>query len=151
MFLYLVLRCRSRICVKGGGASEILPTFRNGVAAAAKIWASKLWWPGGGGTPRSAPDLGLLQYFSMQFSALVTDCIIPSVFVHSEAPDMTGKVVLLSGATYEMISYFNIFLNHLSRVLFLPRRFHLFDRKHGVRSHKVDLLSSDTRLLVTSA
>ena len=31
-----------------GGPAEILPTSRNGVAAAAKIWASK-WVAGGGG------------------------------------------------------------------------------------------------------
>ena len=46
-------RCGSRICLRGG-AAEILQTSRSGVAAAAKIWASK-WEVGGAGSPGSPP------------------------------------------------------------------------------------------------
>ena len=56
-YLYLELtghRCGSRICVRGG-PSEILPTSHSGVAAAAKIWASKLGGRGGARAPGGPP------------------------------------------------------------------------------------------------
>ena len=51
--------------MQGVGPSEILPTSRTGVTAAAKIWASKLGVGGGGPgpqgfhPPRSAPGLSV--------------------------------------------------------------------------------------------
>ena len=50
------IRCGSRICVRGGGPAEILPTLRSGVAVAAKFWASK-WGVRGGGPGPQAPPL----------------------------------------------------------------------------------------------
>ena len=56
-----------------GGGSEILPTSRSGVGAAAKIWASKLGVGGGGASPqaprRSAPAIDLFQIQFFQFSS----------------------------------------------------------------------------------
>ena len=49
------LRCGSRICVRGGGTSETLPTSCSGVMEATKIWASKFWVRGGGPGPLGPP------------------------------------------------------------------------------------------------
>ena len=55
----IINRCGSGISVRGGGASEILPTTRSVVSAAAKDWASKLGVGGGGprASARSAPNI----------------------------------------------------------------------------------------------
>ena len=61
------VRCGSRICVRGGGPAEFLPTSRSGVMLAAKIWASK-WRVGGPGGPGPQPPPPLDQHLKVLFS-----------------------------------------------------------------------------------